>query len=145
MPEDSPDLDVQDFRLSWEQNLPRKATEDRSRAWKQITTIQFVGLTSIVVLVLKAGGPSSPKGLPVVAAVNGSTTARSHSGETTAASADVASFSKEGLQSMKIAKEQSVEPKTQASLDSPPEVSVVPHEAVVSTTASVTPNVEVSS
>ncbi len=105
----------------------------------------FVGLTSIVVLVLKAGGPSSPKGLPVVAAVNGSTTGRSHSGETTAASGDVASFSKEGLQSMKIAKEQSVEPKTQASLDSPPEVSVVPHEAVVSTAASVTPNVEVSS
>ena len=80
-----------------------------------------------------------------MAAVNGSTTGRSHSGETTAASGDVASFSKEGLQSMKIAKEQSVEPKTQASLDSPPEVSVVPHEAVVSTAASVTPNVEVSS
>jgi hypothetical protein len=36
--EESPDLDVQDFRLSWELNLPRKATEDRSRAGKRIAT-----------------------------------------------------------------------------------------------------------
>ena len=91
MPEDSADLDVQDFGCPREQNLPRKATEDRSRAWKQIATTPFVGLTSIVVLVLKAGGRSSPKGLPVVAAVNGSTTGQISSGETTAASGDDAS------------------------------------------------------
>src|SRR5271165_5777915 len=145
-PEDSPDLDVQDFRLWWEQGLPRKATEGRSRVWKLIATmLMFIGLTSIVVLALKGGGSRSPKWLPVVAAVNGAATGQSPSGGTTTASGDVAPFSKESLQSPQVVKEQSAEPKTQASLGSPPAVRAVPQEAVLSTAPPVTPRAGMSS
>jgi len=145
-PEDSPDLDVQDFRLWWEQGLPRKATEGRSRVWKLIATmLMFIGLTSIVVLALKGGGSRSPKWLPVVAAVNGTATGQSPSGGTTTASGDVAPFSKESLQSPQVVKEQSAEPKTQASLGSPPAVRAVPQEAVLSTAPPVTPRAGMSS
>ena len=73
--EDSSDLDVQDFRLWWERGPPRKATEGRSRVWKLTATmLVFVGLASIVILALRGGGSTPPKGLPVVATVNSSAT-----------------------------------------------------------------------
>jgi hypothetical protein len=144
--EDSPELDVQDFRLWWEQGPPRKATEGRSRVWKLIATmLMFVSLASIVVLALKGSGSRPPKGLPVVAAVDGTARGQSPSGETTRAPDDVAPFSKESLQSARVVKEQSAEPKTQASLGSSPKVRAVPQEAVMSTASPVTPKIEISS
>ena len=138
--EGSPDLDVQDFRLWWEQGPPRKATEGRSRVWKLTATmLVFVGLASIVVLALRGGGPRPPTGLPVVAAVNGSAMGQSPSGETTIAPDDVAPF-----RNTLVDKEQSAE-RTQASLGSPPEVREVRHEAVQSTAPPFAPKAEMSS
>jgi hypothetical protein len=87
----------------------------------------FVSLSSIVIVVLalKGSGSRPPKGLPVVAAVDGTATGQSPSGETTRAPDDIAPFSKESLQSTRVVKEQSAEPKTQASLDSSPKVRAV--------------------
>ncbi len=138
--EGSPDLDVQDFRLWWEQGPPRKATEGRSRVWKLTATmLVFVGLASIVVLALRGGGSRPPTGLPVVAAVNGSAMGQSPSGETTIAPDDVAPF-----RNTLVDKEQSAE-RTQASLGSPPEVREVRHEAVQSTAPPFAPKAEMSS
>jgi hypothetical protein len=142
--EDSPDLGVQDFRLWWEQGPPRKATEGRSRVWKLIaTTLMFVGLSSIVVLALKGSGSRPPKRLPVVAAIDGTATGQSPGGETTTAPDNAAPFSMESLQSAQVVKEQSAEPKTQASLGSSPKVRAVP--AVLSTASPATPKAEISS
>jgi SPOR domain len=127
VPEDLPDLDVQDFRLWWERGAPSKATHGRSRVWKMIATVlMFVGLTAIVVLALRGSYPRPQKGLPVLAPVGVPAAGESRSGETTTASDDVAPLSKESLQSTQIVKDQSAEPKTQASLGLPPEVRAIP-------------------
>jgi hypothetical protein len=117
VPEDLPDLDVQDFRLWWERGAPNEATHGGFRVWKVIATmLMFVALTSIVVLVLRASYPRPMKGLPDVSPV----------GVPPAASDDVTPLSKESLQSTQIVKDQSTEPKTQASLGLPIEVSALP-------------------
>ena len=76
----------------------------------------LVDLTSIVVLALKAGAPSSPKGLPVVAALIGSATGQSHSGQTTIASGGRCLF-QQGMPAVDEDRQRaSFEPKTQATL-----------------------------
>lgn len=139
--EDLSDLDVQDFRLWWERGPPRKATEGRSRVWKLTATmLVFVALASIVILALMGGGSRPPKGLPVVATVNGSAMGRSPSGETTMAPDDGAPF-----RNTLIDKEQSAEPRTLASHGSRPGVREVRHEAVQSTAPPFAPEDEMSS
>jgi hypothetical protein len=105
----------------------------------------FVSLSSIVVLALKGSGSTPPKRLPVVAAVDGTATGQSPSGETTTAPDEGAPFSKESLQSAQVVKEQSAGRKTQASLGSSPKVRMVPQETVLSTASPATPKAEISS
>jgi SPOR domain len=127
VPEDLPDLDVQGFRLWWERGAPSKATHGRSRVWKMIATmLMFVGLISIAVLALRGSSSRALKGLPVVAPIGVPAAGESRDGETTTASDDFAPLSKESSQSTQLVKDQSAEPKTQASLGLPPEVKAVP-------------------
>jgi hypothetical protein len=81
--------------------------------------LMFAGLTAIVALALRGSYPRPIKRLPDVAPVG-------VPDETTTASDEVAPLSKESLQSTQIVKDQSAEPKTQASLGLPTEVSAVP-------------------
>jgi hypothetical protein len=85
----------------------------------------FVALTSIVVLALRASDPRPMKGLPNVSPVDVPAAGGSR-GNATTTSDDVPSLGKEGLQSTRIVKDPSAEPKTQASLGLPTEVSGVP-------------------
>jgi hypothetical protein len=125
--EDLPDLDIQDFRLWWERGAPSEATHGRLRVWKVIATmLMFVALTSIVVLTLRASYPRPMKGLPDVSPVGVPAAGGSRSNGTTTASDDVTPLSKESLHSTQIVKDQSAEPRTQASLGLPSEVSTVP-------------------
>jgi SPOR domain len=125
--EDLPDLDIQDFRLWWERGAPIEATHGRLRVWKVIATmLMFVVLTSIVALALRASYKRPLKGLPDVSPVVVPAAGWSPGNETTTASDDVKTLSKESLQSTQIVKDQSAEAKTQASLRLPTEVSAVP-------------------
>lgn len=118
--EDLPDLDIQDFRLWWERGALSEATRGRLRVWKVIATmLMFVALISIVVLALRASYPRPMKGLPEVPPVGVPSAGGSRGNETTMASNDVTPLNKESLQSTQIVKDQSAEPKTQASLRSP--------------------------
>jgi hypothetical protein len=122
-----PDLDIQDFRLWWERGAPSEATHGRPRVWKVIATmLMFVALTSIAFLALKASYPRPMKGLPEVSPVGVPAAGGSRGNETTTASDDVTPLSKESLQSTQIVKDQPAEPKMQASLGLPTEVSAVP-------------------
>jgi hypothetical protein len=115
--EDLPDLDIQDFRLWWERGAPSEATHGRLRVWTVIATIlMFVALTSVVALALRASYPRPMKGLPNVSPV----------GVPAAASDEATPLSKESLQSTRIVKDQSAEPKTLASRGLPTEVNAVP-------------------
>jgi len=118
-----PAVDVDDFRVWWEQGLARKATETRSKSWKLIAlAATFAGVALVgSVYILNGGTPSLPKespGAPVSKA-----TAQPPGGETVAASTDAGRhFSKDGAQStqVNVVKQQPVDLSTQASLGSAP-------------------------
>ena len=125
--EDSPDLNIQDFRLWWERGAPRRATHGRFQVRKVIATmLMFVGFTAIVALALRGSYPRPMQGVPDVAPVGVPAAGVSRGKKTTTASDDIALVSKESLQSTQIVKDQSAGPKTQASLGLPSEVSAVP-------------------
>jgi SPOR domain len=125
--EDLPDLDIRDFRLWWERGPPSEATHGRLRVWKVIaTTLMFVALTSIAFLALRASDPRPMKGPPDVSPVGVPAAGGSHGNETKTALDAVTPLGKEGFQSARIVKDPSAEPKTQASLGLPTEVSGVP-------------------
>ena len=139
--EESPDLDVNDFRSWWEQG-PRRRPERRSAGWKLIAaTLIFGGLGSIVVLALKEGRPGAPKRPPVASVVDSAATGGFAAGETPSSSV-VAPSGSESSQSTQVAKEQTFEPKTQASLVSPPQDRAAPPEAITSTAPPVVPKLE---
>ena len=132
--EDSPELDVRDFRLWWQHDLPPKAAEGRSRAWILfVATLMVVGLAPVVLIALKAGGPSLQKEPPVVAAVGDGAAGQSSSGASATASSDIASLGKDDWPSAQADRGRSIDPSTQASLVSPPDALTVPHEPVRST------------
>jgi hypothetical protein len=124
--EDLPDLDIQDLRLWWERGAPRKDTHGRFQVRKAMATmLMFIGLTAIVALALRGSYPRPMKGLPDVEPVGVPAAGVSRGNETMAASDDFSPLSKESLRSTEAVKDQSAEPKTQASLGLPTEVSAV--------------------
>jgi SPOR domain len=124
--EDLPDLDIQDFRLWWERGAPSETNHGRLRVWKVIAMITFVALTSIAFLALRASYPRPMKGLPDVSPAGVPAAGGSHGNETKTASDAVTSLGNESLQSTRIVKDPSAEPKTLASLGLPTEASAVP-------------------
>ena len=118
-------VDVDDFRLWWEQGLARQATETRSQAWKLIAPAVAVAGIALVgsVYMLNGGAPSLPKESPGAAVSKDRATAQPPGGDTVAASTDAGRhFSKDSAQStqVKVVKEQPADLSTQASLGSAP-------------------------
>ncbi|RBP18366.1 sporulation related protein [Roseiarcus fermentans] len=69
--DDSSDLDVQDFRLWWEQGQLRPTNDGDLKVWKLAATlVVIVALAAIVVFAPGEHGPSPPKGPPAAAALD---------------------------------------------------------------------------
>src|SRR5271166_4205898 len=85
--EDPRALDVDDFRMRWQQGLDQEATKNRSRGWK--VTRMAVALAAVAIVgsafSLKVGAPSLPER---PSAYNGPVKAQPPGGETIATSTD---------------------------------------------------------
>jgi len=114
-------LDLDGFQVWWRRESLQEAAEGPSRRWKLTPTARaLVGVVAIIgsVFALKEGVPGSDS-----FAYNGAINAQFPGGKTVAASSDTGALSRtDSGQSPqgKIAKEQLVDPSTQASLSSLP-------------------------